>query len=80
MGAGTVEEADGLSGGSVERAHRVLECTQTHPLWESAPGQQLEGCQMLTGSGESDWNWGESRASDTVPSLTPPPQQHKAAK
>ena len=53
---------------------QVLECTQTHPLWESAPGQQLEGCQLHTGSGGSDWKWGESQASGIVPFQTPPPR------
>ena len=40
-----------------------LECTQTHPLWESQPGQQLEGHQLYMGSGWSDWGWGEGQAS-----------------
>ena len=53
----------------------ALEHMQTDPLWDSAPGQQLEWCQSHMGSGGSDWKWGESQASGIVPSPTPPPHR-----
>ena len=49
----------------------VLELAETHPLWDSASGQQLEGCQSHKGSGESDWKWNKSWANSIVSSLTP---------
>ena len=69
------------------RAYTVLEHTQTHPLWESSPGQQQEGRHLHMGSGWSAWKWGECQASfqrpgsSTAPSLTPPPTWcHKVVK
>ena len=54
---------------------------QTHLLWESVPGQQLEGCQSLMERGGSDWKWGKSQTSCIVPSLTThphtPPQSNE---
>ena len=33
-----------LTGEFFGETHRVLECTQAHPLGEAAPRQELEGC------------------------------------
>ena len=59
----------------------TLKHTQTYPLWDSTPGQELEGCQSHTGSEREDWIWGDCQAnsqrpgSSTDPSLRPPPTQ-----
>ena len=45
----------------------VLEHTQIHP----PVNQHLKRHNLFTGSEGSDGKWGESRASGTVPSLTP---------
>ena len=47
-----VEKTAALSEESIWGAHGILEHTQANPLRESAPGQQLEGRQLLAGSGE----------------------------
>ena len=63
------------------------ESMQTHLLWDSAPGQQLEGHELHIGRGRSNWKWGECWAnlqkpgSSTVPSPSPAPtQSHKVVK
>ena len=54
MGVVAAEETASLPGESVGGGSGILECTQAHPLGESAPGQQLEGRQSLARSGGSD--------------------------
>ena len=61
---------------------------QTHPFWDSAPGQQLEGHQWDTRRNRSDWQQGECQdtassqaklqkpVSGIVPSPDPP--QHRS--
>ena len=66
---------------------------QTHPLWGSAPGQQLEEHKWHTVRKWIDWKQGEcwetasswenllKSGSGIVPSLSPPPtQSHKVVK
>ena len=60
---------------------------QIHSLWDSAPGQQLEGHQWHTRRSWSDWHLGtcwenasywaklQKPGSSIVPSLSPPPTQ-----
>ena len=70
-----------------------LEITQTHPLWDSATGQQLEGHKWHMGRKQSDWKQGECQETDSsrtslqkpgsgiVPSPRPPSaHSHKAVK
>ena len=67
MGVAATGEIPGLTGEFTGEAHGILECIQTHP-----PGNQhLKGHNFLVGSQGSDRQWGWSRASDNVPSLTP---------
>ena len=80
MGGGAAEVTAGFWRDSAWRASTILERMQTHPLWDSAAGQQLEGHQLHTGSWWSDWKWGgcwanlQKLGSDSDPSLNPPPR------
>ena len=56
VGVGKVEETAGFSENLAQRAPKILKCTQTHSLWDSIPGQQLEGCQSHTGRGKATRN------------------------
>ena len=73
----TVKICEGWGGRRNSQPHRRVHwrdpqgpgtCTNP-PTWESAP----EGPNLLVGSGRSDYKRSEKRASDIVPSLTPPP-------
>ena len=68
MGVALAGETASLTDKSFGEAHRILECTQTHP-----PGNQHQkGYNLLVGSEGNDRKWGESPTSGIVPSLTPP--------
>ena len=68
-------ETPSLTGEFTEETHRVLECTQTHPL-----GNQHQKGPIILGSWGSDWKLAERGASSTVPSQNlPHVQRHKAA-
>ena len=69
MGVVVVGENASVTGESFGGACGALEHTQAHP----PDNQNLKGHNPLVGREGSDGKWDKSRASDIVPSLTPPP-------
>ena len=64
-----MRETPSITRESFEEAHRILECTHTHP----PVNQHQKGHNLLVGCQGSEIV-GESLASGLFPSLTPPPQ------